>query len=435
LLIKHPSVSPFKGRTLTLNHFLSQQSNSISTLKIKNQHINKMPKVLRIINRLNLGGPTYNAAYLTKYLAPEFETMLVAGTKDDSEESSEFIVESLGLDYVKLPEMHRELDFTNDRIAYKKLKQIIADFKPDIVHTHAAKAGALGRLAAHNTKVPVVLHTFHGHVFHSYFSPLKTKIFIEIEKYLAGKSSKIIAISEAQKNELANVYKICAADKIEVIPLGFDLSRFQENQDEKRIAFRKEYQIDEDEIAIGIIGRIVPIKNHKFFLKAIKKISTLTDKKIRAFIIGDGESRAEVEAMAANIDIDFTDYTTDKRKALLTFTSWIKEIDVANAGMDIITLTSLNEGTPVSLIEAQASNKPIVSTKVGGIENVVHNQVSALLSEPDDLEGFVTHLLSLVNSKQKSVEMGINGWAFVKDKYHFTRLVNDTAALYNRLLV
>ena len=131
-----------------------------------------MPKVLRIINRLNLGGPTYNAAYVSKYLAPEFETMLVAGIKEDDEESSEFIVTDMGLQPVYIPEMRREINFTNDRIAYQKIKKIIAEFKPDIVHTHAAKAGTLGRLAAANSGVPVILHTFHGHVFHSYFNPL-----------------------------------------------------------------------------------------------------------------------------------------------------------------------------------------------------------------------------------------------------------------------
>ena len=141
-----------------------------------------MPKVLRIINRLNLGGPTYNAAYLTAFLGPEYETLLVAGVKDDTEESSEFIIRSLGIEPRYIENMEREINFSKDYHAYKQLDKIIKEFKPDIVHTHAAKAGTLGRIAAWRNKVPVILHTFHGHVFHSYFGPSKTRVFIEIER-------------------------------------------------------------------------------------------------------------------------------------------------------------------------------------------------------------------------------------------------------------
>ncbi|HIB01897.1 MAG TPA: hypothetical protein EYO31_08570, partial [Phycisphaerales bacterium] len=153
-----------------------------------------MPKVLRIINRFNLGGPTFNAAYLTKYLAPEFETKLVGGSKDDSEDSSEFIVRNLGIEPVIVPEMKRSINLKNDFTAYKKIYQIIKEFKPDIVHTHASKAGTLGRIAANRLKVPVIVHTFHGHVFHSYFSSAKTLLYKTIERYLSRKSTKIIAI-------------------------------------------------------------------------------------------------------------------------------------------------------------------------------------------------------------------------------------------------
>ena len=166
-----------------------------------------MPRVLRIINRLNLGGPTYNAALLTKYLAPEFETMLIAGVKMDSEESSENICRDLGINFIKIPEMSREIKLSHDYAAYNKIKKHIKDFKPDIVHTHASKAGALGRLAAISAQVPVVVHTFHGHVFHSYFNSLKSKAFLRIERYLANRSSAIVAISEHQKDELVNKFE------------------------------------------------------------------------------------------------------------------------------------------------------------------------------------------------------------------------------------
>ncbi|MEZ5021732.1 MAG: glycosyltransferase [Chitinophagales bacterium] len=177
-------------------------------------------KVLRIINRLNIGGPTYNAAYLTKYLEPEFETLLLFGMHDESEGSSEFIVNKLGFIQLIFLKYVRSLNPIKDRKAYKQIRDIIRDFKPDIVHTHAAKAGAVGRLAASMEEVPVILHTFHGHVFHSYFNKYKTRAFLEIERYLAKKSTKIIAISNIQQDELCNEFKIAPTEKFGNCSIG-----------------------------------------------------------------------------------------------------------------------------------------------------------------------------------------------------------------------
>jgi glycosyltransferase involved in cell wall biosynthesis len=392
-----------------------------------------MPKVLRIINRLNLGGPTFNAAYLSKFLEPEFETLLVSGMKDEAEESSEFIVKNLDLHPVYVPEMYRELHPFRDYTSYNKLRKIIEEFKPDIVHTHAAKAGAVGRLAASHSGVPVIIHTFHGHVFHSYFNPVKTRMFLEIEKYLAKRTTKIIALSTAQKNELTEVYKVAPPEKFEIIPLGFDLTKFEENQTEKRNEFRRQYNISDDEIVIGIVGRLVPIKNHTLFLKAIKFVTENSSKKIRAFIIGDGEARANIEQAAIAIGLAFNN-ENKQQKNVLTFTSWIKNIDVSNAGMDIITLTSNNEGTPVSLIEAQASGKPIVSTKVGGIENIVIENETALLSSVNDDRTFMQNLLKLVEDEQMRKEMQQRGSEFVRNKFSYQRLCGDMTHLYRSLL-
>ena len=238
-----------------------------------------MPRILRIINRFNLGGPAYNVAYLTKYLAPEYETLLIGGEKEPDEESSLFIFKEMGIEPLVLSEMNRSINILNDIKAYYRIKRIIKEFKPDIVHTHAAKAGALGRLAAYNCKVPVVVHTFHGHVFHSYFGRIKTTIYKNIERFLAKKTSAIIAISEKQKQELCLEYKIAPLEKTAVIPLGFDLLKFSENQIEKREVFRKQYLIEEDEVCIVIIGRLVPVKNHSLFLKAIQYSKNNSQKK------------------------------------------------------------------------------------------------------------------------------------------------------------
>lgn len=393
-----------------------------------------MPKILRIINRFNLGGPTYNVAYLSKYISDKYETLLIGGMKDESEESSDFIVENLGLKPIIIPEMKREINFKNDYAAYKKIKKIIQEYKPDIVHTHASKAGTLGRLAAYSCGVPIIVHTFHGHVFHSYFGKLKTLFYKIIERYLANRSTAIIAISDKQKQELVDIHHICNPDKMHVIPLGFDLLKFQENSEEKRKSFRSKYNIDEDEIVIAIIGRLVPVKNHTLFLEALKIVSGRTSKKIRGFIIGDGEDRSTIEAKARELNISFIDSTKTNDKALLTFTSWIKEIDVALAGSDIITLTSFNEGTPVSLIEAQAANKPIVTTNVGGIENVIIPNKTALLCENNNNAQFAEQLLKLTENDHLRATMSQNGWSNVKEKFHYTRLVTDMEKLYYKLL-
>ncbi len=393
-----------------------------------------MPRVLRIINRLNLGGPTLNAACLTRYLSPAYETMLVAGMIDDSEASSEFILEEMGLRPVYIPEMYRKINPIKDSRAYFRLKKIIREFKPDILHTHAAKAGALGRLAAHACGVPVIIHTFHGHVFHSYFSQWKSNVYISIERHLAKKSTCIIAISEKQKKELSLQYRICPAEKIEVIPLGFDLKKFSENMDEKRRKFREQYLVGDDEIVISIVGRLVPVKNHLLFLKALKNILTRTTKKVRAFIVGDGESRGSIEQAARQLQIDFTDFTRDKKQATLTFTSWKKNVDEVYAGSDIVTLTSFNEGTPVSLIEALAAHKAIVATDAGGTGDIVSHGETGYIVQSDDAAAFTEALMTLIENKSARTAMENFHNAETTTRYSYKRLVHDMDILYSQLL-
>lgn len=395
-----------------------------------------MPKVLRIINRLNLGGPTFNAALLTRHLAPEYETLLVAGMKEEAEASSEFILNELGIEPLYIENMFRSINPVKDLPAYLRLKKIIKEFKPDVVHTHAAKAGALGRLAAIECGVPVIVHTFHGHVFHSYFGPLKTRMYIEIERRLAKASSKIIAISQLQQQELSDVYQICPSQHIAVVPLGFDLTRFQTNQPDKRTAFRQKYHLADDEIAIGIVGRLVQVKNHTLFLNALQTVLNQTEKKVKAFIVGDGEEMPALIQMAQQLNIPFNlpDTPHFNPAAPLTFTSWIKNVDEVYAGIDIVALSSLNEGTPVSLIEAQAANKPIVTTNVGGVCDVVLPNKTALLAPSAQVEPFARQLLKLTENETLRLKLGKNGHHFVARKYHFTRLVNDIDELYSKLL-
>jgi glycosyltransferase involved in cell wall biosynthesis len=390
-----------------------------------------MPKVLRIINRFNLGGPTFNAALLTHHLPSEYETLLIGGDKEPGEDSGDFIARDLGLDPLILPEMKREISFRDDRKAYIRIKKIIREYKPDIVHTHASKAGAVGRLAAYEMKVPAIVHTFHGHVFHSYFGKMKTGVYKEVERYLARRSTAIVAISEIQKQELTVQLRICVPEKVHVIPLGFDLDRFRAGKDEKRQQFRAEFGL-KDEIAIGIIGRIAPVKNHRMFVDVCAEVARVFGEKVRFFIIGDGEER---DALRSYIDSRGLrqSYKANNDGAQLEITSWRKDTDVVYAGLDIVCLTSLNEGTPVTLIEAQASGKPVVSTDVGGVRDITSPQTARLVAS-GDTAGFVNALSELIANQQLRESMSESGWDKVGSSFNYNRLITDMSGLYKQLL-
>ncbi len=391
-------------------------------------------RVLRILNRLNIGGPTFNASLLSKYLEPEFETRFLSGMIDPAEESSEYIPRELGIRPIYVPHMFREISLKNDFRAYREIVNHIKEFKPHIVHTHASKAGALGRLAAINHRVPVIVHTFHGNVLAGYFGSLKNNIFIGIEKYLAKHSTRLIAISQKQKSELINKYKIAREPKVEVINLGFDLQKFTDDQDRKRSEFRKKYGIADDELAIGIVARFAPIKNLTMFLRVARKILDSTSRKIRFVVVGDGEERKQFEALSSQLLLSLVSSGFQSSNANLILTSWIKEMDFVYAGLDIVTLTSSNEGTPVSLIEAQAANKPIVTTDVGGVSEITIPGQTAFLSPSGDIESFALNLLRLIEDDDLRTAFGKAGREKVYERFHYSRLVTEMSALYKRLL-
>lgn len=367
-------------------------------------------------------------------MAPEFETMLVIGGKDDHEQDADHLSMDLGITPVVVPEMKRDISPINDGYAYKKVKELIEKFRPDIVHTHAAKSGVIGRLAADACKVPVIVHTFHGHVFHSYFSKMKSNTFVQIERYLARKSTGIVAISNMQRDELVDKYKICSREKMNVIPLGLDLQKFQTHQDAKRTEFRKRFQIADGEIAIGIIGRVVPVKNHSLFVAAAKKVVDQTDKPVRFVVIGDGDMRPQLEDEFKEAGIDYAYYPEEQRAATAICTSWQTDMDVVLAGLDIVALTSHNEGTPVSLIEAQAASRPVVSTNVGGVMDVVIDNQCGYITEPNDAELFAAALLRFLENENKRAYFGSQGRQFVQDKYSYQRLVKDMSDYYYQLM-
>lgn len=386
----------------------------------------KKIKILRIINRFNIGGPTFNATFLTAFLSDEFETKLIGGVPDEGEKDSLHILEQYGVAPQIISSLQRNPNYKTDRQAYKEIKQIIKDFKPDIVHTHASKAGALGRKAAHACKVPIIIHTFHGHVFHSYFGKIKTALFKQIERNLAKKSTQIIAISPLQKQELTKEFKICKPEQTTVVPLGFDLGKFQAKRKENRAKIRAQYKISENEVALAIVGRLAPIKDHDFFLDAIDGIARSTSKKFKVFIVGDG---SEYDTIHSRVQYLNAKYACD-----IIMTSWIKNIAEFNAGMDIICLSSKNEGTPVSLIEAQATNLPVLSTDVGGVRDIVLDGKTGFIVEKGNLETYTEKLRLLIEDDELRKTMGSKGYAHVSEKFHYKRLVTDMEKLYKQLL-
>ena len=350
----------------------------------------------------------------------------MGGLPEKEEADSLHILEEYGVEAVYIPEMKRKPDFFSDRKALSKLKKIIQEFQPDIVHTHAAKAGALGRKAAFDCKVPVVVHTFHGHVFHSYFGRVKTSIYKFIERRLASKSTGIITISETQKKEIVEDHRISHPEKTKVIPLGFDLSKFNENIESKRIETRKKYELKEEEVAIAIIGRLAPVKNHALFFDIIKLAHQKTNKKPVFFVVGDGELKTFVEDQVNQLGEQGVD---------IRFTSWIKDIATFNAGMDVICLTSKNEGTPVSLIESQAANVPVITTDVGGVRDIISDNLTGFIVPTNNARIFADKLIELIDNEPLRKEMGLRGWPFVKDTFHYTRLVKDMENYYKHLLL
>lgn len=386
-----------------------------------------MIKVLRIINRFNLGGPTYNATYLSAFLSEEFETRLVGGTHEEHEGASLFIPEKYGQKVEIIESLQRSVNYQSDKQALKEIRALIREFRPDIVHTHASKAGALGRTAAYKEKVPVIVHTFHGHVFHSYFGSLKTLFYKSVERRLAKKSDAIIAISPLQKKELTEDHRICSKEKVRVIPLGFDLERFQEDRDERRRAFRAAYKLEEETVVFSIVGRLTAIKNHKWFFDAVRELSLNSPANVRIFVVGDGEMRTELEEYAMKIE-------KEVGKELFVFTSWIKNIEEVLPAFDVITLSSLNEGTPVSLIEAQAAGVPVLTTDVGGVRDVVLDEETGFIVSLNEQQSYVAKMKLLAEDKELRQKMSQNGWNHVKDKFHYRRLCQDVEKLYVELL-
>ena len=394
------------------------------------------PRLLILLNRLSVGGPAINTLSAASILSNDFEILFVAGEPMNDEQSADFLLEQYkGFRVEKIKSLRRSIIPGQDIRAYYCIKKIIKSFRPDIIHTHGAKPGVLGRLAAWRCKVPVIIHTFHGHVFHSYFNPVTSKGIVWIEQILARISTVIIAINQKLENELIQEYRITDAEKIRLIRLGVDTESFTDHDGRKRNLFRKEFKLHDDEIAIGIIGRLVPVKQHRLFIEVAEQLiySTKGKQRLKFFIVGDGSEKKNIIKQLQEKKISYTNGSPGfDQTAQVIFTSWRKNMDQVYAGLDIVMLTSLNEGTPVSIMEAMAAGKPVVSTVAGGIAVLIETGKTGFIGKGSmELKDAALMLIELPELRK---EMTASAQKFAAE--HFSKLyeTQQLKDLYNHLL-
>lgn len=368
-------------------------------------------KVLRLITRLNIGGPARQALLLTRELADRFPTTLCAGTPPPSE--GELTDPDVVVHRVPLV---RPLRPWTDARALGQIRTRLRSH--DLLHTHMAKAGAIGRVAAlASSPRPKTVHTFHGHVLSDYFSPPVQRTFIELERRLAVKTDVLVAISPEVTDALLDK-GIGEPERFRLIPLGFDLSSFLAiNEPSGR--FRDSLHVPEGAPLVATIGRLAPIKDHGTLLDALRRVPD-----VHLAIVGDGELRGPLEARVRELGLS----------SRVHFTGWRLDIHDVLSDVDAVVLTSRNEGTPVSLIESLAAARPVVATNVGGVPYVVKDGETGYLSPPRDPQALAASLGRLLNDRPKAEAMGRRGREDVRVRFSSERLVRDIADLYAELL-
>jgi glycosyltransferase involved in cell wall biosynthesis len=383
-------------------------------------------KIVRVIARLNMGGPALHVAYLTAGLRERgYDTTLVAGTLARGEDSMAFVADELGVDVIRIDQLGREISPLRDFMATLRLARLIRRERPDILHTHTAKAGTVGRVAAllaGGRRPPIVVHTFHGHVLRGYFGPLRSRVFRLLERWLASHSTALIAVSPQVRDDLVAL-GVAPPERFAVIRLGIELDQRVAGAQNGRAESRRYLGIPPDRFAVGWIGRMTAVKRTDDILVAFKR---LRDGGVDAVLclVGDGPDRPELERRAHDLGV--------VRDTL--FLGYQEDVAPFYAAFDALVLPSSNEGTPVSAIEALAAGRPVVATRVGGVPDVVQEGEDGFLVEPGATEALADRLAQLARDPALRERMGQAGRDRVLPRYAVGRLVDDVDRLYRSLL-
>ena len=379
-----------------------------------------------MIARLNVGGPALHVSYLSRELDRiGYETTLVAGRIGGSEGSMEYVAEELGVEPLYVPELQREISFTADAVAARRVLELIRRLRPDVLHTHTAKAGGVGRMAAllaGAARPKAVVHTFHGHVLRGYFSPLKTEAFRQLERGLARSSDALIAVSPEVRDDLVAL-GVAPASKIAVIRLGLDFTKRLAAPVDARLRLREELGIDPDAFVAAWLGRMTEIKRADDLLRAFARLRERRPE-AELLVVGDGPLRGDLEELARTLGIGRSAH----------FTGFREDVGTVYAASDAVVLTSANEGTPVSVIEAQAAGLPVVSTDVGGVRDVVAEGISGFVVAPGDLDALAGRIELLARDRELCRRLGDAGRGRARERYGVPRLVSDVDTLYRELL-
>jgi glycosyltransferase involved in cell wall biosynthesis len=380
---------------------------------------------VRVIARLNIGGPAIQAITLTHLLDSRgYTTTLVRGREEPDEGNMDYLAEDLGVRPHLIEWLRRKPGLYDVRALVELMRTMRAE-RPDIVHTHAAKGGTLGRLAALLVaRRAVLVHTFHGHSLSRYFLPMQARLYAWIERILAKRTQCLIAVSEEVRDELVEL-GVAPADRIEVVRLGFDLSHFtpaDDERDRRRAAVREELGVEEHERVVTLIARLVPIKRVDRFLRVARMLSAHED--VRFVVVGDGELREELQRSQAA-------HSLGDRLTWMGFRRDVADVCFAS---DIVVLTSDSEGTPVSLIEAQACGVPVVGTAVGGVATVVEDGRTGFVVERVHEDHFAEKIATLLEDPDRAQAMGMAGRERVTATFSLDRLVDDLDGLYRTLL-
>jgi glycosyltransferase involved in cell wall biosynthesis len=382
-------------------------------------------RVLRVIARLNMGGPAIHVANLAAGLQTRgYQTTLVAGSLARGEDSMAFLAERLGVSVVNVPEIQREVSAIHDLRSAIRLASLIRAERPHVLHTHTAKAGAIARAAAMlagDARPPVVVHTFHGHVLKGYFGPTRTAFFRRVEQTLARTADVLVAVSPEVRDELVQL-GVAPREKFAVIRLGIPL--------EERLGdptadadYRRAYGIPADAFVVGWVGRMTGVKDTGAVLDIVR---AAREQGVDAVLcmVGDGPDRVRLEQRAHELGIARACY----------FVGYQEDVAGYYRLFDAFLLPSVNEGTPVSAIEALASGTPVVANRVGGVPDVVRDGVDGFLVEHGDVAGAGSRIAALAGDPKLRKGFGEAGRARVLERYAVSRLVDDVDRLYRSLL-